>query len=73
MESDRRLRMRNEQRELPTASFSLRSDQIAHLRQIANGKRISQSAIVRDALDHYFRDMVQQAVDRLTESRSVQR
>jgi hypothetical protein len=48
------LKPSNEQRRLPSASFALRSDQLAELRAAARRRQVSQSQIVREALDLVF-------------------
>lgn len=61
----------NDRRPMPTASFALRPEQIDQIRRLAQERGTSQSAIVRDAIDLLFRDLVGQALDHLGRSRQA--
>lgn len=59
----------NETRRLPTASFALRPTQIEQIRKIAAERRVSQSTVVRDAVDRYFELLAKEAAVALQQSR----
>lgn len=62
-------RLSNGSRPLPTASFALRSEQVAQIKKLAIQRNTSQSAIVREAVDLLMRDTVRQALEQLQRAR----
>lgn len=62
----------NHKRPKPTACFALLPEQLDQLRRIAEERQVSQSLLVRDALDCYFRQIVEEAVDTMAKARSSQ-
>ncbi|HEV2109169.1 MAG TPA: CopG family transcriptional regulator [Thermomicrobiales bacterium] len=76
MDNDTRLPKKgapNHKRPKPTACFALLPEQVEHLRQIAEERQVSQSLLVRDALDCYFRQIGDEAIDKTAQARSGQR
>lgn len=63
-------RATNRKRPKPTACFALLPEQVEQLRQIAEERGVSQSLLVREALDRYFRQIIQEAVDEMAQLRS---
>ncbi|MGI8642702.1 MAG: CopG family transcriptional regulator [Thermomicrobiales bacterium] len=56
-------RASNRKRPKPTACFALLPEQVEQLRDLAEGRQVSQSMLVREALDQYFRQIIQEAVE----------
>lgn len=56
-------RATNRKRPKPTACFALLPEQVEQLRDIAEERQVSQSMLVREALDQYFRQIIQEVVE----------
>lgn len=56
-------RATNRKRPKPTACFALLPEQVEQLRDIAEDRQVSQSMLVREALDQYFRQIIQEVVE----------
>ena len=61
-------RAENRKRPKPTACFALLPEQVERLRQMAEERQVSQSMLVRDALDHYFRQIIQEVVEQRSQA-----
>lgn len=55
-------RAQNRKRPKPTACFALLPEQVEQLRDLAEERQVSQSMLVREALDQYFRQIIQEVV-----------
>lgn len=60
----------NRDRKLPTVSYSLRPEQLEGLRQVAMERGVSQSTVLRDAIDRLFVQIVEDALDELTRAQA---
>lgn len=56
-------RATNRKRPKPTACFALLPEQVEQLRDIAQERQVSQSMLVREALDQYFRRIITEVAD----------
>lgn len=58
----------NRKRPKPTACFALLPEQVEQLRDLAEERQVSQSMLVREALDQYFRQIIRDAVEQRSQA-----